>query len=55
MLYHFANMAKQNKNNKNKNCKDCIYKIQQETAEKKIIESLKQLEGIKRTLLNIIK
>ena len=38
-------MAKQNENNKNKDCKDCIYKNHKETVGKKIIESLKQLEG----------
>ncbi len=48
-------MAKQNENNKNKDCKDCIYKNHKEESKKKVIESLKQLEEIKNTLLSIIK
>ncbi len=48
-------MAKRNGNNKNKDCKDCIYKNHKEESKKKIVESLKQLEGIKTTLLSIIK
>jgi hypothetical protein len=37
------------------NCRDCIHKNKNKLSEKKIIESLKQLEGIKNTLLSIIK
>jgi len=36
-------------------CANCIHKNKSKLSEKKIVESLKQLEGIKNTLLSIIK
>jgi hypothetical protein len=48
-------MAENNKEEKTLACDNCIYKDKNEVLQKKIIESLKQLEGIKRSLLNLIK
>ena len=48
-------MNKDNEKEITLNCSACIHKAKKEKLKRKIIESLKQLEGIKRALLSILK
>jgi hypothetical protein len=48
-------MEKEEREDNNQTCSECIYKNNHDANEKKIVESLKQLEGIKKTLLSLIK
>jgi hypothetical protein len=50
-----GNMAEKDKEEKAIDCTNCIHKNKSKLSEKKIVESLKHLEGIKNTLLSIIK
>jgi hypothetical protein len=48
-------MNKENEKEITPDCSACIHKAKKEKLERKIIESLKQLEGIKKALLSILK
>ena len=54
-MFFLGNMAEKDKEEKAIDCANCIHKNKSKLSEKKIVESLKQLEGIKNTLLSIIK